>query len=238
MFFCFCGGQKKKRREEGAGGLHGAVSGCPVYRGGRCRVARCARAVVYSCFRVFAVPFPFDSPRWQVVPRSSLLPLLSQTIISTLLHPYYTIYLTLYTTQQHNTTQPIQCLSTTSKDKTYVPRMYLFSLSTSPYTLLTPNRHKPILPPIGLYPSTQSISGVINQSMPMMAMFLRNKFIAWFSFLQSIHYLLNTSTEQLNLTKNKNNSPSALDQSPILRVIISLIALSVCYLNLIWPQPN
>ncbi|CAI7402596.1 BEM_collapsed_G0058110.mRNA.1.CDS.1 [Saccharomyces cerevisiae] len=43
--------------------------------------------------------------------------------------------------------------------------------------------YKKIAPPKGLYSATPSISGVVNQSMPMAAIFLRNKFIAWFSLI-------------------------------------------------------
>lgn len=99
-------------------------------------------------------------------------------------------------------------------------------------------RHKPILPPKGMYATTPSISGIINQSMPMAAMFLRNKFIGWFSFLQSFHFLLNTSKEELSLSKSTNSSPNVLDQSPILKIVLCIIGLIVCYLNLIFPQPT
>ncbi|CAL9735250.1 hypothetical protein MOSE0_H01530 [Monosporozyma servazzii] len=97
--------------------------------------------------------------------------------------------------------------------------------------------HKPILPPNGLYPSSPSISSIVNQSMPMAAMFLRNKFIAWFSLLQSIHSLLNTSTEQLNNNKT-NNSNNVLDQSPLLKICFCIVGLVVSYLNLIFPQQS
>lgn len=99
-------------------------------------------------------------------------------------------------------------------------------------------RFKPILPPKELYPSTPSISGVVNQSMPMAAIFLRNKFIGWFSFIQSFHYFLTVSDEQLTLLKNNlvNNPNNFLDQSPLFKIILCLIGLLVCYLNLIFPQ--
>ncbi|KAK5959138.1 uncharacterized protein PWA37_003822 [Arxiozyma heterogenica] len=74
--------------------------------------------------------------------------------------------------------------------------------------------------------------------MPMAAMFLRNKFVGWFSFIQSFHYMLNISDEQLSVLKNNlaNNPNNFLDQSPIFKIILCFFGLVVCYLNLIFPQ--
>lgn len=74
--------------------------------------------------------------------------------------------------------------------------------------------------------------------MPMAAIFLRNKFIGWFSFIQSFHYMLNTSNEQLTILKNNlsNNPNNFLDQSPIFKILLCFVGLLICYINLIFPQ--
>ncbi|CAI4830180.1 CLN_G0056280.mRNA.1.CDS.1 [Saccharomyces cerevisiae] len=95
--------------------------------------------------------------------------------------------------------------------------------------------YKKIAPPKGLYPATPSISGVVNQSMPMAAIFLRNKFIAWFSLIQSVHYYLNTD-EDIIVAYKENKAPSPMDQPPAIKLFMSLIGLCVCYMNLVFPQ--
>lgn len=72
--------------------------------------------------------------------------------------------------------------------------------------------------------------------MPMAAIFLRNKFIAWFSIIQSLHYFLNTSDEELALTQN--GPTKALDQAPVIKLLMSIASIAVCYINLVFPQPT
>lgn len=80
------------------------------------------------------------------------------------------------------------------------------------------------------------MTGFINQSMPIVAIFLRNKFIAWFSLIQSFHFLFTVSQEELNLSKSTNSNPNPLDQSPILKIFLNIIGLVGSYFNLIIPQ--
>lgn len=87
-----------------------------------------------------------------------------------------------------------------------------------------------------MYSTSASISSVVNQSMPMAAMFLRNKFLGWFALLQSVHFLFNTSKEERSLHKSTNANPNPLDQSPLLRIVLCIIGLCVCYLNIVFPQ--
>ncbi|CAR23708.1 uncharacterized protein KLTH0E15312g [Lachancea thermotolerans CBS 6340] len=68
--------------------------------------------------------------------------------------------------------------------------------------------------------------GIISQSMPMAAMFMKNKFLAWFGLLSSVHYCLTADAE------------SSGDQSPVLKLVMALVSLGVCYMNLVFPQPG
>lgn len=73
---------------------------------------------------------------------------------------------------------------------------------------------------------------MLTQSMPMAALFLRNKFIGWLALVQSIHYYLNTDLQLLPASAESN----PLDQFPIMKVLISFFSLLVCYLGLVFPQ--
>lgn len=96
-------------------------------------------------------------------------------------------------------------------------------------------RYKKIAPPKGLYSATPSISGVVNQSMPMAAIFLKNKFIAWFSLIQSLHFYLNTD-EDIVAAQKETKSASPMDQPPAIKLLMSIIGIGVCYMNLVFPQ--
>lgn len=71
--------------------------------------------------------------------------------------------------------------------------------------------------------------------MPLVAMFLRNKFIAWFALIQSVHYYFNTDPEEAAAASA--SSKSSMDQPPLMKVLLSVVGLFVCYMNLIIPQP-
>lgn len=79
------------------------------------------------------------------------------------------------------------------------------------------------------------VSGLVNQSMPLVAMFLRNKFIAWFALIQSVHYYFNTDPDEAAAALDAGKS--SMDQSPLMKVLLSTVGLFVCYMNLIIPQP-
>ncbi|SCV01849.1 LAME_0G18910g1_1 [Lachancea meyersii CBS 8951] len=69
--------------------------------------------------------------------------------------------------------------------------------------------------------------GILAQSMPMAAMFMKNKFLAWFALLSTVHYALNGQGEE-----------SAAEQSPLLKIMMSGVSLAVCYMNVVFPQPG
>ncbi|QLL31364.1 hypothetical protein HG536_0B02270 [Torulaspora globosa] len=71
--------------------------------------------------------------------------------------------------------------------------------------------------------------------MPMVAMFLRNKFIAWFALIQSVHYYFNTDPEEASAAAASNKG--SMDQPPLMKVLLSVVGLVVCYMNLVIPQP-
>ena len=91
--------------------------------------------------------------------------------------------------------------------------------------------------PLAIYSSgkNQSLSGMLNQSMPLAAIFLRNKFLAWFALVQGVHYLLNTDREQVAKDAAAKD-PTGLDQSPFTRLLIAVGAIIICYIDFIFPQ--
>lgn len=72
--------------------------------------------------------------------------------------------------------------------------------------------------------SGSSSQGMINQSMPMAAMFMRNKFLAWFAVLTTWHSYLTSQPDPAN--------PS---DSPLMRIGMALMALVINYMGLIFP---
>ncbi|CAB4252057.1 similar to Saccharomyces cerevisiae YPR063C ER-localized protein of unknown function [Maudiozyma barnettii] len=91
--------------------------------------------------------------------------------------------------------------------------------------------------PLAIYNSgrSQSLSGMLNQSMPLAAIFLRNKFLAWFAVVQGMHYLLNTDREQAARDASAKD-PTGLDQSPFTRLLIAVGAIIICYIDFVFPQ--
>ncbi|SCU82722.1 LANO_0B07316g1_1 [Lachancea nothofagi CBS 11611] len=69
--------------------------------------------------------------------------------------------------------------------------------------------------------------GIMAQSMPMAAMFMKNKFLAWFSLLLTVHYSLNGEADK-----------KSADQSPLLKILMAVVSLAVCYMNVVFPQPG
>lgn len=69
----------------------------------------------------------------------------------------------------------------------------------------------------------------------MVAMFLRNKFIAWFALIQSVHFYFNTDPEEA--AASAASSKNSMDQPPLMRVLLSVVGLFVCYMHLVLPQP-
>lgn len=96
-------------------------------------------------------------------------------------------------------------------------------------------RYKHAVAPKSPYATNTGVSGIVNQSMPMVAMFLKNKFIGWFALIQSFHYYLNTDPEAATASSKPS---SAMDQPPLMKILLSVIGLLVCYMNLVLPQPT
>lgn len=90
--------------------------------------------------------------------------------------------------------------------------------------------------PRGIYNTqNQSVSGMLNQSMPLAAIFLRNKFLAWFAVVQGCHYVWNTDKEQVT-SDSLSTTATGLDKSPITRLLIAFTAIIVCYMDFVFPQ--
>ena len=89
-----------------------------------------------------------------------------------------------------------------------------------------------------MYSSSPTVAGLVQQSMPMAAIFLRNKFIAWFAVIQNFHYVLNTDYDELKLSSTtKSSDPlSVMDQSPMIRFFMAIAGLVACYLDMVFPQ--
>ena len=89
-----------------------------------------------------------------------------------------------------------------------------------------------------MYSSSPTVAGLVQQSMPMAAIFLRNRFIAWFAVIQNFHYVLNTDYDELKLSSTtKSSDPlSIMDQSPMIRFFMSIAGLVACYLDMVFPQ--
>ncbi|SCU80084.1 LAFA_0B07404g1_1 [Lachancea sp. 'fantastica'] len=75
--------------------------------------------------------------------------------------------------------------------------------------------------------TSSASQGILAQSMPMAAMFMKNKFLAWFAMLSTVHYALNGQGDE-----------GSADQAPLLKVVMSLVSIAVCYMNVIFPQPG
>ncbi|CAH6723426.1 uncharacterized protein CLIB1444_15S01024 [[Candida] jaroonii] len=75
-------------------------------------------------------------------------------------------------------------------------------------------------------------SSMISQSLPMAAMFMRNKMLSWAAFFLAVQAFLN----------EPNHKPSGPDdaaqQPPFLRVVFAFISLGTCYMDLIFPGTN
>lgn len=93
--------------------------------------------------------------------------------------------------------------------------------------------YKHQLPPKSPYASATGVSGVVNQSTPMVAMFLKNKFLAWFALIQSFYAYLNFVADESSSPNDQNPT----DQSPGIRLVMSVVGLFVCYLGIVFPQP-
>ncbi|AAS51591.2 ADL329Wp [Eremothecium gossypii ATCC 10895] len=77
---------------------------------------------------------------------------------------------------------------------------------------------------------TGASQGVVSQSMPMLAMFMRNKFLAWFSLLTAWHTYL---TADPNAVRDREGT----EVGPIMKLGMAVVAVVVCYTGMVLPQP-
>lgn len=93
--------------------------------------------------------------------------------------------------------------------------------------LVVPYRHSPAKP------RNEAASGMISQTLPMAAMFMRNKILSWSSLFLAIQSYL---SEPIN--KPQGQAADALP--PLLRVAFALISMATCYLEFFFPgtSPN
>ncbi|CCH45968.1 putative membrane protein [Wickerhamomyces ciferrii] len=85
-----------------------------------------------------------------------------------------------------------------------------------------------VIPYIHVAPAPEADSGaVIGQSMPMAAMFMKNKLLSWVTLITAILALLNSG----------GNSAAASEtaQSPFVRILMAVVSLGVCYMDLVVP---
>ncbi|KAK6458265.1 uncharacterized protein RJT20DRAFT_30110 [Scheffersomyces xylosifermentans] len=89
---------------------------------------------------------------------------------------------------------------------------------------VVPYRHSPSKP-------RGEASSMIAQSLPMAAMFMRNKMLSWSALFLAIQSYLN---EPINKPVEKDDSGTPA-QPPLLRVVFAFIALVTCYIDIIFP---
>ncbi|CCE81667.1 Piso0_002330 [Millerozyma farinosa CBS 7064] len=99
-------------------------------------------------------------------------------------------------------------------------------MSVKSEKLVIPYRHIPAKPRF-------ETSGMIAQSLPMAAMFMKNKLLAWSALFLSIQSYL---SEPINKPASKD--PKDTSQPASLRVVFALIALLTCYMDIAFPSTN
>jgi len=72
---------------------------------------------------------------------------------------------------------------------------------------------------------------MVAQSLPMAAMFMKNKLLSWTSLFLAIQSFLNDPI-------NKQEDPDSTQQPPLLKIVFALIAVCTCYIDLIFPKAN
>lgn len=73
-------------------------------------------------------------------------------------------------------------------------------------------------------------SGMVAQTLPMAAMFMKNKMLSWAALFLAVQSYLNQPTNRP--ADDKDSQP------PILRILFSLISLVTCYLEFIFPSAS
>ncbi|KAL6942123.1 hypothetical protein ACO0QE_003289 [Hanseniaspora vineae] len=68
--------------------------------------------------------------------------------------------------------------------------------------------------------------GVLTQYMPLLAMFLRNKYLAWFSLITQSYYYLTTPSDL----------PGSKDSLDLPRILMCVSSIVFCYIDLVFPN--
>ncbi|KAG7193879.1 uncharacterized protein KQ657_005077 [Scheffersomyces spartinae] len=90
--------------------------------------------------------------------------------------------------------------------------------------LVIPYHHVPIK-------TKPEASAMIAQTLPMAAMFMRNKLLSWSSLFLAVQAYLNEPVYKVK-------SESSADQPPLLRIVFALVSLATCYIDLIIPSTS
>lgn len=91
--------------------------------------------------------------------------------------------------------------------------------------LVVPYHHFPAKP-------RAEAGSMISQTLPMAAMFMRNKIMSWSALFLAIQSYL---SEPINKPQDDSQAGS---QPPLLRVVFALVSLLTCYLDIFFPSTN
>ncbi|GEQ72652.1 hypothetical protein JCM33374_g6339 [Metschnikowia sp. JCM 33374] len=90
--------------------------------------------------------------------------------------------------------------------------------------LVVPYKHQPAKP-------RSEASSMISQTLPMAAMFMRNKLMSWSAVFLALQTFL---TEPLNKPVGKDSG----SQPPLLRLAFAVLSLATCYLEYFFPATS
>lgn len=88
--------------------------------------------------------------------------------------------------------------------------------------LVVPYHHVPAKP------RSEAASGMVSQTLPMAAMFMRNKVLSWSAVFLALQSYLSEPV-------NKPETADSAAQPPLLRVVFAAISLATCYLEFFFP---
>ncbi|KAG7665618.1 uncharacterized protein J8A68_000824 [[Candida] subhashii] len=91
--------------------------------------------------------------------------------------------------------------------------------------LVVPYKHMPAKP-------RKEASSMMAQSLPMAAMFMRNKILSWSAVFLAIQSYLNDPINAPPAEDGSTSTPASL------RVIFALVSLVTCYMDVIFPSSN
>lgn len=80
-------------------------------------------------------------------------------------------------------------------------------------------------------PRSEASSTMMSQTLPMAAMFMRNKLMSWSAVFLAIQTYLSEPI-------NKAPSSDSASQPPLLRILFALISLATCYMEFVIPATN